>query len=92
MLDSPGSQSDVSGLLSQELCQPAGVTLQAVVVVPRHCEDQVSRLVVRTPASHHQPQGVLLTTSQTSHQLDLVDWLGVPGQSGVGLLTDTPLS
>ena len=91
MLDSPGGGCDVFGLLGEELSQPAGLGLQAVVVVAGHSQHEAPLPQVRAPVPHHDPDGVLAPPSQTPHQLQLQHRLGVPGQSGVSIITDTPL-
>ena len=91
MLDSPGGGCDVFGLLGEELSQPAGLSLKAVVVVAADCQHEAPLPQVGAPVPHHHPDGVLAPPSQTPHQLQLQHRAGVPGQSAVCLLTDTPL-
>ena len=92
MLNRPGGGCDVFGLLGEELSQPAGLSLQAVVVVAGHCQYEAPLPQVWAPVPHHNPDRVLAPPSQTTHQLQLQHWAGVPEQSAVCLLTDTPLS
>ena len=92
MLDSPGGDCDVFWLLGEELSQPGRLSLQAVVVVAAHSQDELPRPEVRAPTPHHKPHLVLLTSRQTSYQLELQHRLGVPGKPGVQVSTHTPLS
>ena len=91
MLDSPGGDCDVFWLLGEELSQPGRLSLQAVVVVAGHCQYEAPLPQVWAPVPQHNPDRVLAPPSKTPHQLQLQHWAGVPEQSAVCLLTDTPL-